>query len=308
MRFVTKISGSLSFSGHETFPLRQMWLKKVVDMADEGGVIEKKKFSDPEQIAKLGVGKNMLSSMKHWSIACGMLKDSKSNQLELSNLAKDIFLDDGYDPYSEKPITQWLLHWELTKSNRKATTIFYLFNRIRNSSFSKAEVKNDLLKISELSGKSFAEKTIEKDIDVSIKSYASTSQQGNEEDLAEPIFTELGLLNSNLDRSFSFNRGPKPSLNKYIFIYFILDYLSLSSEKRRTKTLSLEELFYEECSPGLVAKLDENSVIDQLENVEEVTNNRMLWSKTAGLRQLMVKDCDLEVFKSDMLRGAYEYR
>ena len=277
-------------------------------MADEGGVIEKKKFSDPEQIAKLGVGKNMLSSMKHWSIACGMLKDSKSNQLELSNLAKDIFLDDGYDPYSEKPITQWLLHWELTKSNRKATTIFYLFNRIRNSSFSKAEVKNDLLKISELSGKSFAEKTIEKDIDVSIKSYASTSQQGNEEDLAEPIFTELGLLNSNLDRSFSFNRGPKPSLNKYIFIYFILDYLSLSSEKRRTKTLSLEELFYEECSPGLVAKLDENSVIDQLENVEEVTNNRMLWSKTAGLRQLMVKDCDLEVFKSDMLRGAYEYR
>ena len=38
----------LSFSGHETFPLRQMWLKKVTDIADSDGEILKKKFSDPK--------------------------------------------------------------------------------------------------------------------------------------------------------------------------------------------------------------------------------------------------------------------
>ena len=42
----------LIFSGHETFPLRQMWLKKVVDIADNNGDIPKKSFSDPEKIAE----------------------------------------------------------------------------------------------------------------------------------------------------------------------------------------------------------------------------------------------------------------
>nr|MBF4306793.1 DUF4007 family protein [Vibrio anguillarum] len=43
---------ALTFSGHETFPLRQTWLKKVVRISSNG-LIEKKKFSDPRQLAEL---------------------------------------------------------------------------------------------------------------------------------------------------------------------------------------------------------------------------------------------------------------
>ena len=48
------------FSGHETFPLRQLWLYKAYRAAEEndfdGGV-----FTDDSAIAKFGVGKNMVS-------------------------------------------------------------------------------------------------------------------------------------------------------------------------------------------------------------------------------------------------------
>ena len=43
------------FSGHETFPLRQMWLKKAFDRAVAGKVL-KATFSDESAIADFGVG------------------------------------------------------------------------------------------------------------------------------------------------------------------------------------------------------------------------------------------------------------
>ena len=43
------------FSGHETFTLRQMWLKKVFDQKTEANRIKKSVFTDEESIARFGV-------------------------------------------------------------------------------------------------------------------------------------------------------------------------------------------------------------------------------------------------------------
>ena len=40
------------FSGHETFPLRQMWLKKVYDRADSFDYIHKTTFTNENAIAE----------------------------------------------------------------------------------------------------------------------------------------------------------------------------------------------------------------------------------------------------------------
>ncbi|QQQ22478.1 DUF4007 family protein [Klebsiella grimontii] len=106
----------LHFSGHETFPLRNMWLKRVCDQADQDGRIAKSVFTDEEAIVRFGVGKNMVSSMKHWALATGMILDENSSKYyRLSSLAKKIFAVDGLDPFSENIATTWLLHWQLGK-------------------------------------------------------------------------------------------------------------------------------------------------------------------------------------------------
>ena len=56
------------FSGHETFPLRQMWLKKAYDQAIDGRVL-KSAFADESAIAAFGVGKNMVASIRPWALA-----------------------------------------------------------------------------------------------------------------------------------------------------------------------------------------------------------------------------------------------
>ena len=93
-----------TFSGHESFFCKALWLKKGYDF-----VKAEKKFSDETSVVDLGVGKNMVASIKYWMRAFGMLKDD-----ELTKLANLILnTDDGYDPYLEDLGTAWLLHYLL---------------------------------------------------------------------------------------------------------------------------------------------------------------------------------------------------
>jgi hypothetical protein len=50
-----------TFSGHDSFQCRQLWLKKGYDFVREG-----KDFNDEDAVVKLGVGKNMVSSIRFW--------------------------------------------------------------------------------------------------------------------------------------------------------------------------------------------------------------------------------------------------
>jgi hypothetical protein len=54
------MSVKFSFSGHESFFCRSLWLKKGYD-ALIGGV----DFNAPDAVVALGVGKNMVSSIRY---------------------------------------------------------------------------------------------------------------------------------------------------------------------------------------------------------------------------------------------------
>ncbi|WP_420455951.1 DUF4007 family protein [Rubrivirga sp.] len=57
------------FSGHETFALRAGWPKKAYDAALKDPEI----FGADAAIARFGVGKNMVRSIRHWARALGVL-------------------------------------------------------------------------------------------------------------------------------------------------------------------------------------------------------------------------------------------
>lgn len=61
-----------SFSGHETFPFRYPWLKKGFDAVLEDPSV----FQRDEAITILGVGKNMVRSIRHWCLTAEVLAES----------------------------------------------------------------------------------------------------------------------------------------------------------------------------------------------------------------------------------------
>lgn len=55
-----------SFSGHESFYCKSLWLKKGYDFLTEG-----RSFLDEDAVVRLGVGKNMVTSIRYWLKAFG---------------------------------------------------------------------------------------------------------------------------------------------------------------------------------------------------------------------------------------------
>ena len=280
------------FSGHETFPLRYGWLKKACDAVENTDERSKGKdiFKEEYAIAKFGVGKNMVSSMRHWAIAAGVVSEpSGPGPLEVSPLGKFLFGDaggePGQDPYLENPSSLWLLHWNLCNGGNKSTWD-YAFNH-----FNKTEIERGALAhaISEYISKqdwpNISDATIKRDVSCFLRTYShgSAREDGPETGL-ESQLVELGLIETlSRDRS-RFVIGPKPTLSLGVFCYAVSKYWE--SHWNEANTISFEALTYGSGSPGKTYLLDENSMGTQLAALEAFTRGRYRWTETAGLRQL----------------------
>lgn len=295
------------FSGHETFPLRQMWLKKAVDCADRHWVVSKETFSDDSAIATFGVGRNMVSSIKHWALACEvMCEDVSKRNFVISDIAKKIYVDGGYDPYSEYPTTAWYAHWCLAGRGKRSTTWFWLFNVLNAQTFSRDEVAPTLAKFAQsiAGGKKLSQATLARDLETCLRGYAPRSASSSVEEAAEPMLAELGLVQEERKGVYSFRRGPKSSLADALFAWALVDFWD--SHHLGETSLTFESIAYGIGSPGRVFKLDEESTAERLFALSSLTNGKLKWSDTSGLRQVYRGDFDVNKFKRAMMEKSYE--
>lgn len=270
------------FAGHETFPLRLLWLKKSHEVVGKNGVALKT-FHDPQAIVNLGVGKNMAISMRHWSIAANCIEES-NNKLVATSLGRAILADDGFDPYLECSATLWLIHWNLASKFVPATTIYYAFNGIAGGEFDVETLNGQLADAIAANGWRASAITLQRDIEVFLRSYV-TREDVDIEDAAEPLLAELGLVRKIRSGGwYEFVRGSKPSLPNAIFIYALLNFWD--QHHPSLKTLTAEQVCYDVGSPGRVFKLDEDSVVTRLLQAESLTEGALRWTDTAGLRQV----------------------
>lgn len=292
------------FSGHETFPLRQMWLKKAFDESINGS-LNKAVFSDDTAIATFGVGKNMVASIRHWALACGVMYDTGGDEFRIGSLASEILQDGGLDPYAENPATAWLVHWQLAGRCFRSTTWHWLFNHVTAPAFTRQELEEPLARYARaLDPKHrLSTSTISRDLETCLRSYAPRAAGGSPEDFAEPLLGELGLLHEVHKGQYAFRRGPKTSLHEGVFTYALVDFWDREAEGQ--SSLAFEAVAYAEGSPGRVFKLDEESIAQRLMGLSDFTGGKLAWTDSAGLRQVHRKPLSKENRK-DLIRRAYE--
>ncbi|QDV48452.1 DUF4007 family protein [Gimesia fumaroli] len=291
------------FSGHETFPLRYGWLKKAYDCVHETEQEGDNKalcWGD-DAIARFGVGKNMVASMRHWANVAGIIEEPLGeNQVATTTLGKLLFGKIGLDPYLEHPTSLWLIHWKLATEWKKKTTWFWAFNYYPAVTFERDQLIKRLEKLAKDQGWSrVAHATVKNDVACFVRTYAAQpfSVKGGRDDSLESPLTELGLIKPVSKRDeFRFVRGPKSTLGDGAFIYALLEFWSEYSD---SATLSFEAIAHEPGSPGRAFLLDENDVVDRLTNIEDITDGALRWSETAGLKQV-VRNTD---FKLDLDRA-----
>lgn len=272
---------SYRFSGHQTFVFRHGWLEKGVDLVRNNA----RGFLSDNAIVELGVGKNMVESIKYWCLQTGLLEESKDpGEMKLTPFAEYIFgkeKDVGVDPYLEDDATLWLLHYNLAvRAPESALSI--AINSLNKPEFTKAELLSFIQRY--LSGKvSVSEKTLERDVDCFIHAYAGTRSKNIEDSFDCPLLA-LSLVQPTVDANlFRMNIGPKQNLPVELIGYAILNQMGEGST-----SINLYNATYAAHSPGQVFKLTEDVVVDAVSELERKTDGRFSFSDTAGLNSIQI--------------------
>ncbi len=279
---------SPQFSGHETFPLRYGWLKKAFDRVAETERQPENRAAcwGEDAIARFGVGKNMVASMRHWAKATGVIEEPSTNSVRTTALGRLLFGFNGLDPYMEHPATLWLIHWRLAAHADK-TTWFWAFNHYSAITFERESLIKKLERLArDRHWPRVSNATIRNDVACFLRTYVARQASGraSHDDVLESPLTELGLIKAvGRKDGFRFVRGAKTTLGDGVFTYALLDFWSRSPT---VVTLSFEAIAHGPGGPGRVFLFDENDVAERLAALDGSTDGALRWSETAGLKQV----------------------
>lgn len=285
------------FAGHETFPLRYGWLKKAYDgiFASDYSKDNRSVFTNEDAIARFGVGKNMVMSMRHWATSVGVLEDDhKTGIIKPSILGKTLFGDEtrtGLDPYLENPASLWLIHWQLCNTPKK-TTWHYVFNHYPGDHFDRSQLIDGLEKLAkDRDWGKISSATIRRDVECLVRTYVAkpfTAKSSPEDSLECPL-AELGLIKPIGKRDgFRLVRGSKPTLSQGVFLYALVTFWR-KSRYQNVNQLPFDFISHAPGSPGRVFLLDDNELATRLIDIDTYTNGVLSWSETSGIKAIIKK-------------------
>ncbi|WP_197533550.1 DUF4007 family protein [Symmachiella dynata] len=255
------------FSGHESFSCRYAWIPKAVESLQEDPLI----FSNIDQaMVSLGLGKNMVQSLRFWVQAMRVAEPAADGGLQLTEFGIQVFGPSGLDPYLEDVTTLWLLHWQLCSHIENPLFAWhFLVNRYQEPEIVRSNVLEVIERESLKLARPLAKATLAQHFDVFMHTYVPTRGSKNEilEDNLDCPLVELGLIEKNGQKfnrqgkeeiAYCFNREPKPDLSLGVLLYAVDDYWR--RYKPDEETLALSELTTGLGSPGQVFKLPEDEI------------------------------------------------
>ena len=269
----------LSFSGHETFHCRSLWLKKGYDFLKEGNL-----FTDETSIGQLGVGKNMVSSIRFWLRAFGFTDE---NDKVIEDGPAKLLFTRQCDPYLEDHTSLWLLHYYLVKTG-KASIYDLIFNHFRKErvEFTKEHIYRFLKLHCEESGTLFNENTIKNDINVFIKNYhRPVNTTKNIEDEFSGILIDLNLIKlvqideSNVIPRYSIISSERGDLPWQLILFCILD-------DSGELMISFNDLMTKPNGVGLVFALSADCLMKKINEIVDNYHKTIHFTNDNGIREI----------------------
>ena len=257
--------GPRVFSGHESFACRYGWLPKLFEaLADDPLLFS----SDERAILRLGLGRNMIKSLRFWGEAFGLTR-TQDREVRLTEFAR-MLLDPhaGLDPYLETPGALWRLHWTLTvHAGLGAWAVAFLETHDREITQERFAASVQA-RATQTRGR-ITSRTASNHVDVFLRTYAAGQHSGAapEETLGSP-FQELELIHFVTPAGVAtvrLSRGPKRSLDLGAFAFVLHDFWQGTAPN--SMTLSVRSLMLSHAAPGAVLLLDESGLHESLDEL-----------------------------------------
>lgn len=275
---------SVAFGRHESFPLRFGWIAKGLDAIRVDPAV----FTRDDATVVLGVGKNMVSAIRHWLQAAGLVRPlPRMKGLAETELAQIAFGEDG-DPHLEDDGTIWLLHWLLATNPVGATALYWFFNHFHKPVFAGDEAAAGLRAFadSEVSVRTSAT-TLNRDTATILRMYTRTAA-GTRLALEDALDSPLSLLDL-VDRVDAQHRrstpSARPDLPADVFAFAVTEVFAHLDVTQ----VAVQDLMYSDrshCAPGAVFRMTEEGLVRKIEELRATAPTDFRLDRTAGVYQL----------------------
>ena len=268
----------MKIRAHETFFIRKGWINKGLKYVNKNPDVFIDKVYRPSDV--LGMGNNMVKSLRYWMQATGLTEESKTGKrtqhfTELGDIVRK------YDPYVEELGTLCLLHYKLAQNRELATSWYFFYNIFNQKEFSKYDFVDALNKYLRVNGLEVAERSLDDDFNCLINTYISRSilspeKQQPESNIDSPL-GELGLIAVANKKEKTF-RKVIPSIN-VIPVEIAMHIIKDNAKGKRE--IQISNIYNGENNLGKVFNLDMISLMSILHSLENEGYIKVI--RTAGL-------------------------
>lgn len=267
------MSDKLIFSGHETFHCKSLWLKKGYDFVEADG-----RFTDQACI-DLGVGRNMVSSIRFWLKAFDLIDRKEEKSTRIANFLFDDQM--GKDKYLENEVSLWLLHYLLVVNNF-SSIYSIIFNQLRKlkPEFS----KENFLTYIEGIDSGLNENTLAKDFSVFTRTYYSKNEK-NIEDSFSGILSDLELVQEIKKKDstkYVIQNNKQEDIPIELVLFIILE------NKEYGKSTSFKNLYSDFNSVGNIFAFSKDQLEKKLIGISDKYES-IIYSNDSGIKELQFK-------------------
>ena len=273
----------MGFGQHQSFYLRDGWLHKGLEVVDANPLL----LSEPFAFERMGIGKNMVASLRFWIVAAGVASyNMQTKEYMVTELGRAIFENDSN---INLPFTKGLIHYNLSKNDdmndsngrRSSTVIYWFFNILEGNIFEK-----DLLvsKYTEWVSqhKFISQNSLKRDIDVLLQMYDINNKHLDPEDVLHSPLSELGLVKR--EESVVKVEGKTSRLDDELIYYILVNHLI----ENDLPLLTFDELIMGEKLPGKLFNLKREEVLKVIFSLQ--AKELIEFSQTNNLDVIYIKN------------------
>ena len=268
----------MRFRAHETFFIRKGWLSKGIKNVVADSAVFMGNSGNPMDV--LGIGSNMVKSLRYWLQAVGLTTEPAYGKKEqsLTDFGK---LVKQYDPYIEELGTLWLLHYHLAKNLNDATSWYFFFNEFKLMEFDKDDFVRQLSAFLRMQNEEVSERSLEDDYNCIINTYLSRMKSNPEKVQPESNIDcplgELGLIDiSNKKNKIYRKVSPKKETIHPLVVFAVIIDQACGAKEIKISSLQNDKL-----NIGKIFNLDIISLTSILYELELLGFLKVV--RTAGL-------------------------
>lgn len=279
----------MAFGQHQSFYLREKWISKGIK---ELGIYSDF-FNDKENFEKIGLGKNMVESLKFWLGATKIIEEI-NKEVKVSKLGQLIY---KYDKFIKFNFTKLLLHYNLATgsdyNNRYSSTVIYwLFNECNETVFEKGTLLENFKRwVDRFVKREVSIKSLDRDISMALQLYTMQNVIDDPEEVAVSPLSNLKLIKKD-DKRYVKSEIDESELPSEIIMVHLIHYYN----RMKINYISIDELLKDKLSIGKILNLSRSTLILKLDELSKERNSkyRINFIRTNNLDTISFKP-DLDI-------------